>query len=115
MEFPGLSKALEGLFRDDVREVFAEHAVMPRRRKLDAVTLATTFVLSLMANPRAGDHELVETAARLGVTITRQGLRQRRTVALEQALKGLFERCVRRVEGGSDARVTEAITAPEWK
>lgn len=61
MEFTGLSKALEGLFMDDASEVFAEHEVIQRRRKLDAVTLASTFVMSLMGNPRAGDHELVDT------------------------------------------------------
>jgi hypothetical protein len=111
MDFTGLSDALEGVFRDDAREVFAEHGVIQRRRKLDAVTLASTLVMSLMGNPRAGDHELVDTAARLGVTITRQALRQRMTVALAQALKGLFERCVRRVVGGSHSQVLAPILA----
>jgi hypothetical protein len=64
--------------------------VIRRKRKFCAQTLASTFVLGLLANPRASDDDLALTASDLGVEVSGQAIDQRYTESLATFFRALF-------------------------
>lgn len=87
-----VAAALQSLLGSWAEQAAAETGVIERRRKFSPQTLARTFVLGHLANPRASDEELAQCAAFLGVEVTPQAVEQRYTPRLEAFLEGLFRR-----------------------
>jgi hypothetical protein len=85
-----VSGAVQALFGAMAEEVAQDYPVVQRERKFTTTTLVQTFVLGFLANPRASDRELAQTAALLGVEVTPQAVEQRHTMQLAALLKALF-------------------------
>jgi hypothetical protein len=97
-----LETAFYELFGDLAKQTMGECQVFKRVRRFDPVSLVATFVIGLLSNPRASDKDLADTAARLGVSVTRQAIRNRITEEFANAMKGLFQKAVTRIVGGGD-------------
>jgi hypothetical protein len=94
-----VSATVQALFGAMAEEVAEEHPVVLRRRKFTTATLARTFILGFLANPRASDEELAQTAALCGAEVTAQAVEQRHTARLAGFLEALFRRATRCVVG----------------
>ena len=92
MQFTKLESAFRRLFGVWARETFDEYQVIVRQRRFDAQTLMATFVLGLLANPRARDKDLASTAAKLGVPVSPQAIRNRLTERFARSLELMFRR-----------------------
>lgn len=96
----GAVNALLGKWAD---EAAAESGVIRRRRKFSARTLAQTFVLGYLSNPKASDEHLAQMAGLCGVCVTTQAVEQRFTPELVDFLEALFRRslqaAIRSVDG----------------
>src|SRR5262249_6471877 len=77
--------------------------VIVRQRKFTALSLARTFVLGFLRNPRASDEELAQVAGQCGAAVTPRAIEQRHSPRLVQFLKELFGRATRRVVGSDKA------------
>jgi hypothetical protein len=91
--------ALKRLFGPLAEEAAHESQVIVRQRKFTAWSLAQTFVLGLLHNPRASDEELAQIAAQCGAPVTPQAIDQRQTEALAKFLESLFRRAIPNVIG----------------
>jgi hypothetical protein len=94
-----VSASLQSLFGAMAQEVARESPAVLRRRKFTAATLAQTFVLGFLAQPRASDEELAQTAALCGVAVTPRAIEQRFTTRPADFLEALFRRATRRIIG----------------
>jgi hypothetical protein len=94
---------LQALFGGMAEEVAQQSPVVLRRRKFTTATLAKTFVFGFLANPRASDEELAQTAGLFGVHLTTQAVEQRFTPRLAAFLEALFRTAVGRVLGAQKA------------
>src|SRR5262245_44961838 len=81
-----------------------------RASKLDAATLAQTWILGLLQHPDATLTQLAHTSQQLGVAITRQGLDARVTPWLVMDLALLFAAALRTLR--QPQRLPLAIFAP---
>ena len=113
MQFTKLESAFRRLFGVWARETFDEYQVIVRQRRFDAQTLMATFVLGLLANPRARDKDLASTAAKLGVPVSPQAIRNRLTERFARSLELMFRKTVTCVIGAhqSLAPLLERFTA----
>ena len=92
---------------DALQRVFGEIAelankaseVIQRKRKFTAISLAQTFALGFLQNPKASDEDLAQTAAQCGVQVTPQAIDQRHTPALVNFLETLFREVLKVVVG----------------
>ena len=82
--------ALQGLFGRMAREAADESRVIERTRKFTPETLAQTFVLGFLQDPKASDEKLAQMAAQCGVDVTAQAVAQRHTPKLVAFLQKLF-------------------------
>ena len=87
--------ALQLLFGEIVDHAHAAAPVVLRRRQFTPGSLARTFVLGFLENPRASDEELAQVAARCGASVTPQAVEQRHTKRLVQFLEELFRRAIK--------------------
>lgn len=87
----------QALFGEMAEDAAKECPVVLRRRKFTTATLAQTFVFGFLADPRASDEQLAQTAALLGVEVTTQALEQRFTARLAGFLEALFRKATRRL------------------
>ena len=113
MQFTKVESAFRRLFGVWARETFDEYQVIVRQRRFDAQTLMATFVLGLLANPRARDKDLASTAAKLGVPVSPQAIRNRLTERFARSLDLMFRKTVTCVIGAhqSLAPLLERFTA----
>jgi hypothetical protein len=113
MQFTKLAVAFQELFGSWAAESLGECQVIIRRRMFDAKSLTATFVLGLLANPCANYGELARTAARLGLPVSPQAIRNRLSERFAKSLELLFRRAVGCVVGTpqSLAPVLERFTA----
>ncbi len=95
--------ALQLLFGTVAEQVGQTSAVIVRKRKFSEETLARTFVLGFLRNPKASDEELARMAVECGVNVTPQAISQRHTPKLVKFLKELFVRATRMVVGSDRA------------
>jgi Transposase DDE domain len=86
--------AMQSLLGPAADEVARQTKVILRQRKFSPQSLASTFVLGFLHNPRASDEELARTAALVGVTVTPQAIEQRYHERMVQFLRGLFTKAV---------------------
>ena len=93
--------ALQGLFGQAAQAAADASGVIQRRRCFSALSLAQTFVLGFLRNPRASDEDLAQMAAQGGVAVTPQAIGQRHTPQMAKFLQGLFTRATK-IMVGSD-------------
>jgi len=74
--------ALQQLFCKIAEETAETSKVIVRKRKFTAQSLAQTFVLGFLRNPRATHEELAQAAVEIGVNVTPQAVEQRFTPKL---------------------------------
>lgn len=95
--------ALQRLFGTRAQEAAAASGVIARKRKFDALSLARTFVLGFLRNPKASDEELARMAVHCGVSVTAQAIGQRHSPKLVQFLKELFGKATQLLVGSDKA------------
>lgn len=95
--------AIQALFGSIAEEAARVSKVIVRQRKFTALSLARTFILGHMENPRASAEELAQMAVHCGIDVTPQAIAQRRTPALALFLETMFRRAVQTVVGSKKA------------
>ena len=105
--------ALKGCFEESAVQAAQEAGVIHRQRKFSAVSLAQTFVLGLLSNPRATTTDLAGTAALAGVDVSPQAIEKRFTPELADFLKNLFISATQKVVASSEtmAPILERFTS----
>lgn len=82
--------ALQTMFGECADKANQEHQVIKRRRKFDARSLAQTFILGLLQNPRASSADLAGMAASSGLQVSKQAIEKRITQPMADFLQSLF-------------------------
>jgi hypothetical protein len=82
--------ALQRLFGPIALTAADESVVIQRKRKFTPLSLARTFVLGFLKNPKASDEKLAQIAAQCGAAVTPQAIEQRHTPKLVAFLQKLF-------------------------
>jgi hypothetical protein len=95
--------ALQELFGKTAEQVGQTSGVIVRQRKFTALSLARTFVLGFLRNPKASDEELARIALQCGADVTPQAIDQRHSPRLVKFLKELFCRATKVVVGSDKA------------
>ena len=95
--------ALEVLFGPCAEQANEVSEVIVRRRKFTPWSLAQTFVLGFLQNPKATDEELAQIAVPCGACVTPQAVDQRHSPKLVKFLKELFCRAIKVVVGSDKA------------
>jgi hypothetical protein len=95
--------ALQRLFGDIARSAARDSGVIRRQRQFTPLSLARTFVLGFLRDPKASDEKLAQMAARCGAAVTPQAVEQRHTPRLVAFLRKLFEGATRLVVGANKA------------
>jgi hypothetical protein len=89
-----MAAALQRLFGPLADEAGQESKVIRRRRKFTPLSLARTFVLGHLQNPKASDEQLAQVAVQAGADVTPQAVAQRKTQSLVCFLEGLFRKAI---------------------
>ena len=89
-----IASTVQALVGTWAEEVDQETHVIQRKRKFTASSLAQTFVLGFLANPKASDEDLSKMAAVVGVTVSVQAVEQRHSQRLADFLEALFRKGV---------------------
>ena len=71
--------ALQELFGNIAEAAAKTSGVIVRKRKFNAMSLARTFVLGYLLNPKASDEDLAQIGVQCGVVVTPQAIDQRHT------------------------------------
>ncbi len=82
--------ALQRLFGEVAQTAADDSGVIQRTRKFTPLSLARTFVLGYLQNPRASDEKLAQMAVQCGAEVTPQAIEQRHTPKLVDFLQKLF-------------------------
>jgi hypothetical protein len=93
--------ALQHVFGKAAEEAAQNSGVIVRKRKFTALSLARTFVLGFLQNPRASDEELAQIAAQCSADVTPQAIDKRHTQKLVNFLKELFCQATKTVVGSN--------------
>ncbi|MBA2703672.1 MAG: IS4 family transposase [Blastocatellia bacterium] len=107
-----VSGAMQRLFGEIAQSAGQDSGVVQRQRKFSLVSLARTFVLGFLRDPKASDEKLAQMAAQCGAAVTPQAIEQRHTPALVAFLEGLFRRATKLIVGSdkSLAPILERFT-----
>jgi len=95
--------ALQRLFGESAQKAADDSGVIERTRKLTALSLARTFVLGFLHNPKASDEKLAQFAVQCGAEVTPQAIEQRHTPKLVDFLQRLFCGATKLVVGADKA------------
>jgi len=96
--------ALQRLLGKPLAQAAAQDSgVIQRTRRFTPVSLARTFVLGFLRNPKASDEKLAQMAAQCGAAVTPQAIEQRHTPKLVAFLQKLFQGATQLVVGSSKA------------
>lgn len=87
--------ALESDFLQAIEEASEDVRVIVRKRKFTPVSLAKTFILGLLANPHASQHDLAAAAAAAGVQVSPQAIDQRYSPQLREFFERLLAKMLR--------------------
>jgi hypothetical protein len=93
--------ALKGFFGEAAQAANQETQVVKRQRKFTPVSLAMTFILGMLRNPRASPAELAMTAAEAGADVSPQAIEKRLTPRLAAFLEAMFRRAAQKVIASS--------------
>ena len=97
------AQALKTLFGDLAQQAADDSGVIRRVRKFTGLSLARTFVLGFLQDPRASDEQLAQLAAQCGAPVTPQAIEQRHTPRLVDFLRRLFTGTSKVVFGSDQA------------
>lgn len=92
---------LQKVFGKMAEDVAKATQVIIRQRQFSPLSLARTFVLGFLENPRASDEKLAQMAGQCGAAVTPQAVEQRYTPQLVAFLEGLFRGAVTQVVGAT--------------
>lgn len=95
-----LARPLRRILTEDAEHAARASGCVQRVRNFSGATLIQTLVLGFLAAPDASLSQLCQQAAARGVTISPQGLEQRFTRALTDALRQVLEAVVRETVAG---------------
>jgi hypothetical protein len=95
--------ALQRLFGEIAQTAAQESGVIQRTRKFNASSLARTFVLGFLQDPRASDEKLAQMAVQSGAAVTPQAIEQRHTPKLVDFLERLFRGATKLIVGSDQA------------
>lgn len=95
--------ALQRLFGEIAQTAAQESGVIQRARKFNALSLARTFVLGFLQDPKASDEKLAQMAVQCGAAVTPQAIEQRHTPRLVDFLERLFRDATKLVVGSNKA------------
>lgn len=95
--------AMQHLFGDVAQRAAEESGVIQRVRKFTGLSLARTFVLGFLLDPRASDEKLAQFAVQCGVEVTPQAIEQRHSPKLVAFLQKLFCDAAKIVVGADKA------------
>jgi hypothetical protein len=98
-----VGSALQRLFGDLAQTAADESGVIQRTRKFTALSLARTFVLGFLQNPKASAEQLAQMAAQCDAAVTPQAIEQRQTAPLVDFLHRLFCGATKLVVGSDQA------------
>lgn len=94
-----VGEALQRLFGEIVETAAEESQVVRRTRKFTSLSLARTFILGFLQNPKASDEMLAQMAVQCGANVTPQAVEQRHTPRLVDFLERLFRSATQMVVG----------------
>lgn len=94
--------ALQGLFGGLAQAAADESGLIVRTRKFTPLSLARTFVLGFLKDPKASDEKLAQMAAQCGAAVTPQAIEQRHTPKLVDFLQKLFCAASKEIVVGAD-------------
>ena len=109
-----VGSALQELFGSIAEAAAKTTRVIVRKRKFDGMSLAKTFVLGYLQNPKASAEDLAQIAVQCGVEVTSQAIDQRHSPKLVEFLKTLFCETTKKVVVGSEkalAPILERFTS----
>jgi hypothetical protein len=86
-----LSSALQTVLTTSANELARQTGVVQRQRKFSGATLAQTFVLGWLSNPRATLSELAAMAASCGAAVRPQAVAKRMTLKLADFFKRMLD------------------------
>jgi hypothetical protein len=95
-----LARPLRRILTEEAEQAARTSGCVRRVRNLSGATLIQTLVLGFLADPDASLSRLCQQAAARGVTISPQGLEQRFTRALTEALRQVLEAIVQETVAG---------------
>ena len=95
--------ALQRLFGEIAQTAAAESGVIRRTRKFNPLSLARTFILGFLHDPKGSDEKLAQMAVQCGAPVTPQAIEQRHTPKLVDFLERLFRGATRLVVGTDKA------------
>jgi hypothetical protein len=95
--------ALQQVFDGIAQRAADESGVIERTRKFTGLSLARTFVLGFLQNPKASDEKLAQIAVQCGAEVTPQAIEQRHTPKLVDFLQRLFRGASQLVVGSDKA------------
>lgn len=110
-----VSEALQSVFRNCAEEANRVAKVVKRRRKFTPTTLAQSFILALLQNPKANSEEIAMIAAASGIDVTHQAVEQRYSPQLVEFFEVLFSKIAQQVVGSEKSlaplldRFTEVV------
>jgi hypothetical protein len=90
-------QALEGFFSETAEAANRQTRAVIRRRKFTPHSLAMTFILGLLRNPRASSADLALAAAEAGADVSAQAVEKRFTPRLAAFLEALFREATQQV------------------
>ena len=94
---------LQHLLGISAQEAAEESGVIQRQRKFTAQSLARTFALGFLRDPKASDEDLAQMAVQCGAAVTPQAIEQRHTSKLVDFLQRLFRKATKLVVGSQQA------------
>jgi Transposase DDE domain len=95
--------AVQRLFGAIAQSAADDSGVIERTRKFTALSLARTFVLGFLQDPKASDEKLAQIAAQCDADVTPQAIEQRHTPKLVAFLQRLFCEATKLVVGSDKA------------
>jgi Transposase DDE domain. len=95
--------AVQRLFGDIAQSAADDSGVIQRTRRFTALSLARTFVLGFLQNPKASDEKLAQIAVQCGAEVTPQAIEQRHSPRLVDFLQRLFCGATKLVVGSDKA------------
>ena len=98
-----VGNALQRLFGEIAETAAAESGVIQRTRIFTPLSLARTFVLGFLQDPKASDEKLAQIAVQCGAPVTPQAIDQRHTPKLVDFLEKMFRGGTQMVVGSNKA------------
>ena len=99
-----IAEALQELLTEEANRIGRESGFIRRERKLSGASFVQTLVFGWMAKGDSTMEELSQSAANVGVRVSRQGLDERFNEAAAHFLRQMVEASIRRVVRGNQAK-----------